>query len=187
MQINLDVPHYGRDMLWLTAGPDFRMRISGNAGEDVIIPTDEIVQLRWGTSDGSPVAVWQNPGNALVWQGQVNVRGRVDSAHILTIGKREIMIVEITGTPIAVERKRLPSLERLREGPYESEVFAPYPQAEFWYGYLLSLDSPLADFAFQAMQQRALLDCYGTLAQDAAKFHALVGMPALLESLTILG
>jgi len=54
-----------------------------------------------------------------------------------------------------------------------------------WYAFLLPLESPLSDFAHHALVNGYIVDCYGTLAEDGAGFEQWLGLPLLLESMTL--
>jgi hypothetical protein len=180
-QLDLKIPKYAREMLWLTAGEQF----TTNQFEQDLNISETPILLRWGNPQGAVMARWAAIADKLSWQGQVEVRGTVEAVHLLTVKNLDLMVIEIVGnvplTPIA----RFPNLADLREQPFERSPFRETDMPPSWYAFLLPLDSPLGDFAHHSLTHGGSIDAYGTLADEKSGFHTFLGMPLVMESLTL--
>jgi hypothetical protein len=185
-QLHIKLPDYAREMLWLT-GKTFQMQVPNTATIDLSKFTGELpLVLRWGTADGSPLQRWQAMTQYMNWQGEVAIGGFVEAVHLLVKGHLELMVMEVRGNTLDPDAIRLPSMADLRNAPFERTLFAE-EDAFNWYAFLLPLDSPLSDFAHYALVNGQAVDCYGCFAEQVTGFQEVVGMPLVLESITIYG
>ena len=183
IQLDANLPVYARDMLWLVGAEDSPAKIK--AGDVIELP-NKAGSLRWGTPDGSALIQWPAEAERIFWKGEVAVSGFVEVSHMMSRGDLELMTLEVSGTPRASAVHRLPSWTDLRQKPYKRDEFAPNDdKARHWYAFLLPLESPLSDFAHHALVNGYAVDCYGVLAEDSAGFDEWLGLPILLESMTL--
>ncbi|NJL94665.1 MAG: hypothetical protein HC915_13550 [Anaerolineae bacterium] len=181
------LPSYTHDMLWLTAGEELRHKLTPS-GVTITRLSEEMppFTLRWGHPGGSPLMQWSSTSGQLMWDGRLRMVGRVDSLHILA--EDELMIMEISGYLRDAQQPRLPSLQTLQTRLFQASPMVIEPEGDpAWYAFLMPLDSPLSDLAQQAFFNETSLECWGSLAHEAPGFHHLVGMPFILESLTVHG
>lgn len=178
----MKLPDYAKDMLWITSGGDFQTQVPDNLQIEVDNPIHGLT-LRWGTSEGSPMRHWPTVTKNIVWNGHVRVAGHVECLHLMTFDELELLVVELRGSLLPMERPRFPSLEDLKKSPFERDIFIESESA--WYSFLLEADNPMTDFVHHALVNGYSMDCYGKLADDASGFHHIIGMPMLLESLTL--
>lgn len=181
--LKINVPAYAKNMLWITSGSEFQQRIPETMQATLPAAPDGLT-LRWGTATGSPLRYWPETTKNIIWNGHVRVSGHVDCTHLIRVGKMDMLILEVRGSLLPLNKPRLPSLEDLRKAPYEHDLFLENIE-EAWYAFVLELDSPFADFTHHALINRQAVDCYGALAEESGGFHRLVGMPLLLESMTL--
>lgn len=181
--LKLNVPLYAKNMLWMTSSAGFEQRLPESL-QMTLPELSEGLTLRWGTAQGSPLRYWSDTTKNLIWNGHVRVNGHIDCSHLMTLEHTEILILEIHGSLIPLDQPRMPSLEDLKKSPFERSPFLENIE-EAWYAFVLELDSPFADFTHHALVNGQAIDCYGRLADEAAGFHRLVGLPLLLESLTL--
>jgi hypothetical protein len=181
--LQITLPHYAQDMLWLT-GKSFQMQIPNVASVDLSKFTDQLpLVLRWGTAEGSPLQRWHTMSSQMTWDGELRIGGFVEATHILMHQHMELMVIEVQGNPLDTDFIRLPSMQDLRNAPFERSLFVE-ADAIHWYSFLLPLDSPLSDFAHHALVNGQAADFYGRFADG---FQNVVGMPILLESMTLYG
>ena len=107
--------------------------------------------------------------------------------HIMSVDELDLMVIEVSGGLIPDGFTRLPSLEDLKQNTFRRDSFYSGEQDEHWYAFLLPLESPLVDFAHHALVNGHAVDCYGSLADEQAELHKMVGMPFLLESMSLYG
>lgn len=182
VKLELKIPMYARDMLWLTTGETFATNQFDQAMD---VPDDQPLLLRWGHPQGSVLARWPSPVEKIKWDGQTYVRGTVEAVHLLTVKNLELMVVEVVGNVPVTPLTRFPSLADLQAQPFERSPFRESDMLPGWYAFLLPLDSPLGDFAHHSLTHGGTIDAYGTLSDDKSGFYHLVGLPLLMESLTL--
>jgi hypothetical protein len=187
------VPVYAQDMLWVRAG-DRTVRASGLRGVfdlEVTGDADEPINLLWGTADGPPLAVWSRPGLdtplVLGWQGGVAVGGFVERLHALERRGLEVVVAELEGMTLPPEYTRLPTLDQMQRGPFRRRNEPePGPSREFTYTFLALADSIYAEYLHHAVVSELAVDCVATLGPQEGRWHEIVGLPLLLEAVTLL-
>ncbi|MCI0714609.1 MAG: hypothetical protein L0154_30925 [Chloroflexi bacterium] len=184
--LDLALPAYAKDMIWLKPGDGPAIQIQAQAR--VEIPAATALTLHWTHPDGSPLHRWTSvmDNSRLTWDGIVRLGGFVDRSHILEFHGLALMLVELMGSIyLPADYPSLPTLADLQAGPYKRED-ARYPAPEHWYSLLIDLDSPFADFLHHALVNGNAIDCTASLGGDEGGWHELVGLPLLVESLTLL-
>src|SRR5687768_6426404 len=179
------IPRYAQDMLYIASG-ERSAQASGKHGSFRLDLTGE-TRITWGAG-GPTLAMWENaPVEAsLRWDGRVKVGGFVERFHGLEVGGLEILIAEVVGGPFSVDHVGLPSLADMHRGifarPYDAEPLG----RDQSYPFIILAESNLAALAQDAMVSGLAVDAYGTLASDEGRWHEVVGLPLLLDRLTIL-
>ena len=184
--ISLDLPAYAEDMLWLKPddGPAIQIPPQGQAD----IPSAAAFTLHWAHQEGSPLYRWISvtDNSHLTWDGLVRLGGFVDRSHILEFHGLGLMVIELMGSIyLPSEYPSLPTFADLQAAPYKRED-ARYLEPEHWYSLLVDLDSHFADFLHHALVNGNAIDCTASLGDDEGGWHELVGLPLLLETLTLL-
>lgn len=152
------------------------------AGE---VTSDTPLRLRWGHEDGAPIMRWNSWPQAMQWDSKIAFSGHFDAAHIMKHGDYDLMIFEAIGNLLPIGFQRLPPLGRFAQGAYWRDDTDIEDVDDYWYSFILLLDDPLVDFAHQAFQHGAPVDVFGSLTSQDSGFHDLVGMPFLLDSVTL--
>jgi hypothetical protein len=179
------IPIYARDMLYVVAGAQ-SAQASGKHGKFRLELTGE-VRIAWG--DGGPtLAVWKHaPAEpTLRWDGRVKVGGFVERFHGLEVGGLEIVIAEVVGGSFPVDHVGLPSLEDMRSGVFARPSDSEPLDRDHAYPFIILAESNLAALVQDAMVSGLAVDAYGSLASDEGRWHEVVGLPLLLDKLTIL-
>ena len=183
--LHFDIPAYAQDMIWITFFPGLPQKSSG---KPIAIPDDTgHILLHWGTENGAPLIQLPIDTQEIRWTGSIGVKGHVEATHIMSVDELDLMVIEVSGGLIPDGFTRLPSLEDLKQNTFRRDSFYSGEQDEHWYAFLLPLESPLVDFAHHALVNGHAVDCYGSLADEQAELHKMVGMPFLLESMSLYG
>ncbi|MEP7289232.1 MAG: hypothetical protein ABI947_26065 [Chloroflexota bacterium] len=181
------IPNYAQNMLYVLTETE-AVQAQGKQGTFALhAPSEGLVRLVWGTPDGPPLAFWENSErHNLQWDGRVKVGGFVERLHALEVGGIEVVIIEVIGGVFSADHVGLPSLNDMRHGvfarPSDSEPLGDR-QA---YPLIILAESNLAGLAQDALVSGLAVDAYGSLANEASSWHELVGLPLLLDSLTLL-
>lgn len=182
MILQTTLPRYAQDMLWLTDNKTLAIPVAPLIELDA--SSSPPLTLRWGSKKGAPLVHWDESAEILAWDGVLTVRGHVEAAHILD----EIIVLELRGAILPNTSPQLPSLDDLRDDTFHREpTFYTPTDKSAWYGMVVPLESPLVDFAQQALVGSQLVDCTASFAPDKTGLHHVVGMPLLLDSLTLYG
>jgi hypothetical protein len=181
------VPPYARDMLYVVAGAK-SAQTRGKHGTFTLgeAPAGP-VRLTWGVG-GPTLVVWESaPGDLrLHWDGRVKVGGFVERFHGREVGGLEIVIAEVVGGPLAADHVDLPSLDDMRGGVFSRPSDTEPQGRDQAYPFIIQADSNLAALAQDALVSGLAVDACGSLASDAGRWHEVVGLPLLLDSLTLL-
>ncbi len=182
------IPSYAQDMLYLVSG-EAVAQAQGKQGHFSLDETPEIpLRLVWGGADGPTLAVWQAlpEQGSLEWDGRVKVGGFIERLHARELGGLEIVIAEVVGGSFPVDHVGLPSLDEMRQGIYaRPSDEEPFDQDEA-YPFIILAESNLASLVQDALVSGLAVDAYGALASEAGRWHEVVGLPLLLDTLTLL-
>ncbi len=182
------IPPYAREMLWVQQG-DQAVQAHGERGTFALASYSDPIALVWGAPGGPPLAIWPPPDAPFVlgWDGTVQIGGFVERLHMQESHRLELVIAEIDGAPLAHTYRRLPTLADMRAAPFRR---LPEPdlasETRHTYCVLAPVESVLADYLHHAMVSELAVNCFTALGPQEGEWHALVGMPLLLESLTLL-
>jgi hypothetical protein len=186
------VPAYARDMLWVrvgshaaqTSGPRgaFELNLTGEA--------DEPLRLIWGTVDGPPLASLDCPdsGGAFVasWQGAVAIGGFVERLHAFERRGLELVVAEVEGALLPPDYSRLPTLDQLRCAPFRRQSEPESGIRDFTYTCVALADSIYAEYLHHAVVSELAVDCFAVLGPEEGRWHEIVGLPLLVEAVTLL-
>lgn len=173
---------------------DHAVQASGPRGTfdlDVTANADEPIRLRWGTANGPPLADWRISGANMPfvagWQGTVAVGGFVERLHALERRGLEIVVAEVEGTMLPPDYARLPTLDQMQRAPFRRRT-EPEPDVarEYTYTFLALADSIYAEYLHHAMVSELAMDCITVLGPQEGRWHEIVGMPLLVEAVTLL-
>lgn len=178
IKLTVDVPNYALPMLWLAAPDRSPQQLTTN---ETMIEGGDDLALRWGTPDGAVLFHWE--GQSIRWLGAVAIEGHIDRLHIID----DLIVIEVIGYPIEIRQRRLPTLAMLKEEPFDRDSFASYPDDEYWYAFVMDIDSDFVDFANHALVNGGLVQLFGGLATDDNDLQRVVGLPLVLDSMTLLG
>jgi hypothetical protein len=164
---------------------------SGKQGEFTLAaPLTAPVALRWGTAHGPTLTLLPVPpagSRSLGWQGQVIVGGFIDRIHACEIGGLEVAIVEVVGGAFAAGHTALPSLTDMRGGVFARPSNAEPHTSGDSFPLIALAESSVAALAQDALVSGLAVDAYGRLADEAGGWHEALGLPLLLEALTLFG
>ncbi len=185
---NFRIPSYAQDMLYLvSAGTATPAR--GKQGHFGMERAPELpLRLVWGGANGPTLAVWQtipDQGN-LEWDGRVRVGGFVQRLHARELGGLEIVIAEVVGGSFPVDHVGLPSLDEMRRGIFARPSDEEPLDQDQSYPFIILAESNLASLVQDALVSGIAVDAYGALASEAGGWHEVVGLPLLLDTLTLL-
>lgn len=190
------IPDYARSMLWLHAGGD-TAPASGPRGAFTVTPAQapHAFEVRWGRADGPPLAGWPLPDDpaqdALVmdWNGSVAIGGFVERLHVGTFRGLELVIAEIEGGRLPDGYRRLPTLADMRAGVFSrraSDDDDPLSSRAHTYTCLAEAGTIEAEYLHHAMISELAVDCFTRLAPQAGRWHEIVGLPLLVEGISLL-
>ncbi len=185
------IPLYARDMLWVTLG-GWAAQAEGEQGRFVMdsLPEDGLLTLCWGRPDGPPLARWSldelSGLEAVGWGGEVAIGGFVERLHTLTVRGLDLMIAEVEGGPLPASYTQLPDLDTMRETVFRRDDDAPLDDDRHMYPVIVQAETMLAESLHHALISELPMDCWGILGPQAGGWHDLVGLPILLEAVTLL-
>jgi hypothetical protein len=182
------IPAYAQDMLYVVTANISAQTRGKNGLFSLGAAPDGSLWLAWGAPNGPMLAIWEDvPASLkLKWDGRVRIGGFVERLHALEVGGLEVIVIEVVGGPFAADYVGLPSLDDMRRG-----VFARPPDAESLgrdqaYPFIILAESNMAALAQDALVSGLGVDAYGALANDEGRWHEVVGLPLLLDRLTLL-
>jgi len=181
------IPAYAQDMLWVQQEAR-AAQTSGPRGSFSLESTDEPITLTWGTAGGPSLLICEPiPGDSVGWQGTVGVGGFVERLHVLETHGLELVVAEIQGSLLPPNYRRLPTLAQMRESVFRRVTDADHPlPPEATYTFIAMADSIHAEYLHHAMVSELAVDCLGTLGPQQGHWHDIVGLPLLLDAVTLL-
>jgi len=184
-QSTWQIPRYAQSLLWVRCGGQ-AAPTSGARGTFTLAADDVDLTLTWGGAEGPVLARWSSAdATTLDWRGGVGIAGFIERLHIVETRGLELLIAEIEGDALPPGYRRLPSLAELQAGhaarPDESSGFR-----QFTYTVVALADSVYADYLHHAMVSELAVDCFASLGPHEGRWHELVGLPLLIEGLSLL-
>jgi hypothetical protein len=185
------LPDYAREMLWLKPNNAHPVKINPD-GSFHGFATCTHLELRWANPAGAVLTTFnfdtEQRGEQLDWDGWVRLGGFIERTHILEHDGLPLMIIELSGGAYPPTYRRWASREDLIAGPFshEEENIHDPSRDGHWYSLLLPLESPLVDFVHHALVNGNAIDCLAEFSQTEMGWHELVGLPLIVDSLTLL-
>lgn len=185
------IPAYAQAMLCLVPEGGKGSQVQGQRGSftlDTSPPSTGPLRLVWGSAAGPILAVWDRlPDDLrLDWDGRVKVGGFVERLHAREVGGLEVVIAEVVGGPLPADHVGLPSLGDMRHGLYARTSDDEPLYKDQVYPFVILAENNLASLAQDALVSGLAVDAYGSLASDENRWHEVVGLPLLLDMLTLL-
>jgi hypothetical protein len=185
------IPAYAQDMLYVVTETSVA-QTSGKFGAYTLESapdgdSGEVVRLVWGTPEGPTLAFWDSTKlPTLQWDGRITVGGFIERLHAREIGGLEVVIVEVVGGPFPRDHVSLPSVDDMRRGVFARPSDTEPSGENQSYPFIILAESNLAGLAHDALVSGIAVDAFGSLASEAGRWHEVVGLPLLLDSLTLL-
>lgn len=181
------IPPYAQEMLYVVTDDQFT-QVQGPQGNLDGFSINGLARLNWATPKGPTLMFWDNVPSAtdLRWDGHIKIGGFVERLHALEIGGLEVVIAEVVGGPVALDNNGLPSLDDMRQGIFARPSDIEPLDKDRVYPFITLAESNLAALAQDALVSGIAVDAHGSLADEGGKWHEIVGLPLLLESLTLL-
>lgn len=182
------LPKYSQNMWWLANehGEVTQVRPDGHFEFN----SANTLNLHWGHPAGAILNRWQLTRQTplkLDWDGIVRLGGFIERTHIFEDDELGLMVAELVGGAYPENYQELPSLADLQMKPFSrNETDTDVSNQRHWYSLLVSLDSPFADFLNQCLVNGNAIDCQCSLGDDEGGWHELVGLPLIVERLTLL-
>jgi hypothetical protein len=185
-----EIPTYAQDMLFLVTSAG-AVRAQGAHGRFTLdLLYDEPLHLTWGANDGPTLAIWNAVSNGkplnLGWDGRVTAGGFVERLHAREIGGLDILVAEVFGGAFPVDYIGLPSLDDMRRGVFGRPADAEPAVRSQTYPFIILAESNFAGLVQDALVSGLAVDAYGALASDYSRWHEVVGLPLLLDAITLL-
>jgi hypothetical protein len=177
------LPSYAPPLLWLSC--DHIQQAYSHPDSFPYPPGDSPLFLRWGHPGGSPLAVWPERPAKPIWDNRALINGHIDTLHLLSFKGEDLALIEVRGSPLSLQTPRFPSLADLQNSDFERDFDGLLEEKLYWYAFIIPLDSPLLDFAQQAFVNGNAVDFYAGLAPHTSHYQSLVGLPLILDSLTM--
>ena len=183
------IPRYAQDMLWVQCG-DLAVQTSGPRGAFALNADGDEITLTWGTAEGPLLARRRRAISEpliLNWQGTVGVGGFVERLHVFETRELEVMVAEIEGDLLPSGYRRLPTLADMRAGVFRRSNDPPLNDLRpYTYTVLALADSIYAEYLHHAMVSELAVDCFATLGPHEGHWHEIVGLPLLVDGLSLL-
>jgi hypothetical protein len=175
------IPTYARSLLWVNG-----IQTTGTRGK-FSLPISDPVNLTWGTADGPQLAMGScsEPPYILGWDGTVGVGGFVERLHVLETRGLELVIAEIEGGLLPPGYSHLPTLDDMKAGVFSRQEVTSTTR-DFTYTFITLADSILAEYLHHAMVSELAVDCFADLGPHDGHWHELVGLPLLLNAVSVL-
>ena len=183
------IPAYAQNMLWVVADQS-AAQVSGPRGTFALDDSGGDIALAWGTADGPVLARWAHmpAGAVLDWTGSVGIGGFVERLHVLETHGLDVLIVEIEGDVLPAAYRRVPTLADYQAGNLHPRDDADVGTTRaFTYTLLALADSVFAEYLHHAMVSELAVDCFATLGPQEGRWHEIMGLPLLIDALSLLG
>jgi hypothetical protein len=183
------LPTYAQQNLWLRTATGEAIQLEPDGS--FTLPVSDHLELRWAHPEGPPLTVWRSLEGEnryhLEWDGLIRLAGFVDRTHILEYQGLPLMMAELIGGSYPANYRRWPTLADLQKQPFTRDEERHDPsQDRHWYALLMPVDSPFADFVHHALVNGTAVDVVASFGDEASQWHKLVGLPLVLESLSLL-
>jgi hypothetical protein len=183
------IPAYAQNMLWVRQADDSAAQATGPRGVFALDDTGGEIALVWGTAEGPVLARWPDvpAGEVLGWTGSVGVAGFVERLHVFETRGLEVVVAEIEGDVLPAAYRRVPTLADYRAGNVQrrDETDIGVTRA-CTYTMLALADSVYAEYLHHAMVSELAVDCFATLGPQEGRWHEIMGLPLLIEALSLL-
>jgi hypothetical protein len=182
------IPPYAQNMLWVRAN-ESAAQASGPRGAFALDDAGGEIALAWGTADGPVLARWPDmpAGEVLGWSGSVGVGGFVERLHVFETRGLEVVVAEIEGDTLPMGYRRVPALADYQAGNVQRRDDADIGATRaYTYTMLALADSVYAEYLHHAMVSELATDCFATLGPQEGRWHEIVGLPLLIEALSLL-
>ena len=188
------IPRYAGDMLWVQHSEQAAPVASDRGAYALDVPGSvpaADVQLVWGTTGGPPLAIWHQPADdesvSVGWQGDVTIGGFVERLHVLEAHDLELVIAEVEGGLLPQSAGSLPTLAQMQRVPFHRTDETDQPTTpDYTYPLLALADSVFAEYLHHALVSELAIECVARLGPDEGRWHAIVGLPLLVERVTLL-
>lgn len=187
------IPVYAQSMLWVQHA-DHAVQAAGERGVfslEMLGNRTEPLVLAWGTASGPPLVMWSGPDPeppfAAGWLGTVAVGGFIERLHVLEAYGLDLVVAEIEGGLLPPDYRQLPTLAQVQRAPFSRHAeTGRSPVGESTYTCIAQADSVVAEYLYHALVSELAVDCFATLGPQAGHWHEIVGLPLLLDSVTLL-
>jgi hypothetical protein len=174
--------------LWVQADKT-AAQASGPRGTFALDDSGGDIALAWGTANGPALARWlpMPAGAVLDWTGSVGIGGFVERLHVLETHGLDVLIAEIEGDVLPAAYRRVPTLADYQAGNLQPRADADVGTTRaFTYTLLALADSVFAEYLHHAMVSELAVDCFATLGPQEGRWHEIMGLPLLIEALSLL-
>ena len=183
-----ELPDYSQSLWWLSNERGEAVQIKPD-GSFEISPSLKL-ELRWAHPAGAVLNRWQIdpvPPYELQWDGIIRLGGFIERTHIVEDNGLGLLVAELVGGAYPQTYQGLPSLADLQAKPFVRDETEADPSGDgHWYSLLVPLESPFADFLHHCLVNGNALDCQCSLGDDESAWHELVGLPLIVEGLSLL-
>jgi hypothetical protein len=187
------IPAYAQNMLWMQQDAHAAQTHGPRGAFTLDVPGEGVaaMQLVWGAAGGPPLTVWHRPEIeapfVVGWQGTVKIGGFVERLHALTVRGLALVVAEVEGSLLPAHYRRLPTLVQMQSVPFIRQDADAQPLTrDHVYTFIAGTDTIQAEYLHHAMISELALDCYATLAPQKGQWYEVVGLPLLLEAVTLL-
>jgi hypothetical protein len=182
------IPTYAQSVLWVQSG-ESAAQTSGPRGVFALDDTGGEIALAWGTAEGPVLVRWPDmpAGEVLGWTGSVGVGGFIERLHVFETRGLGVMVAEIEGDVLPADYRRVPTLADYQAGNVQrrDETDIGVTRAHT-YTMLALADSVYAEYLHHAMVSELAVDCFATLGPQEERWYEIMGLPLLIEALSLL-
>jgi hypothetical protein len=184
------IPPYARDLLWVESESGVA-QAEGAKGLFTLPAPAEVLTIRWGSADGSPLVQLRWQPDSLNWDGAVRIGGFIDAMHVAELPDLDtpLFILTIGGQPLRPNITPFPDTAQ-RQLPIAAPDFSAAVAEEVDEAFTIwaALDeSPTLAFAQDALVSKMRVHCYGHLTDQKWGWHEFLALPIALEGMTLFG